>query len=74
LIAALTCLAVAAGLGAAIGQGAPGVLNLAMLWLMWTGLKIGWLVPASLIWTIRARLVESGRGARASSMVNTLES
>ena len=57
-LAALTCLAAAAGLGATIQHGAPGWLNLVVLVALWDGAKIGWLAPANLVWMIRARLAD----------------
>jgi len=56
---ALACLATAAGLGAAIRHGAPGVLNLAILVLIYDGLKLLVLAPISLAWFARSRLVKA---------------
>jgi hypothetical protein len=68
LMAGVACLAGSVLLSWAVQKGAPGWLNLGVLYLMWTGMKLSLLAPISLVWTVKARLSAWGarRAARAA--------
>jgi hypothetical protein len=51
----LVCFVAAASVSAAVQDGGPGWLHLAVLWLIWDGLKFLWAGPVCLVALARAR-------------------
>ncbi|MFC5272886.1 hypothetical protein [Brachybacterium sacelli] len=59
MLLAIPYFAVAVWLVGLIDQGAPGWLHLFVLLTVWSGFKMLWLGPASIVWLIRARIGEA---------------
>jgi len=70
LAVAVGYLAAVIGVSAAIDHGAPRWLYAAVLMAAWSGLKIGWLVPASLVWAARVRWSRRAMTARTAPILS----